>query len=58
MEMLACIEALKTLEEPSNVVLHSDSQLVIKCALGSGVEPSFRAGSIANPNGGEGVELL
>ena len=35
MEMLACIEALKTLEEPSNVLLCSDSQLVIKCAMGA-----------------------
>jgi ribonuclease HI len=35
MDMLACIETLKTLEGPSNVVLYSDSQLVIKCAMGA-----------------------
>ena len=35
MEMLACIEALKTLEEPSNVTLYSDSQIVVNCATGA-----------------------
>lgn len=34
MEMLACIEALRTLKEPSEVTLYSDSLLVIKCATG------------------------
>ena len=35
MEMLACIEALKTLEEPSKVLLCSDSQIVVNCAMGA-----------------------
>jgi ribonuclease HI len=34
MEMLACIEALRTLKEPSEVKLYSDSKLVINCATG------------------------
>ena len=34
MEMLACVEALRTLEEPSSVTLYSDSELVVYCAMG------------------------
>jgi len=35
MEMLACIEALRTLEESSSVTLYSDSQIVVNCAMGA-----------------------
>jgi hypothetical protein len=34
-----------------------DRHIVALCALGSGMEPSFRAGSIANPNGGRGLNF-
>lgn len=30
MELQACIEALKSIKEPSTIILHSDSQYVIK----------------------------